>query len=130
VKNKFLIGVICFLTDLVVSVWTYTKASNYQEFVKLLGDKVESPDFQIQIYQIFLQTLIFCLVLFLLIHLAIYMFYSRDKKLAEKYVHFYCGVATLGMIFTVVVSKEYVLLAPTIAYGWCYISVRNLLKNP
>lgn len=127
-KNKFVIAVVCFLTDLVVSVWTYFKASNYQQFIKMIGEKFDSPDFQLQIYQIFLQTLTFCMIFFLLIHLAIYIFYSKDKKLAAKYVHFYCGCAAILMLFTVITAKEYVLVAPTIGYGWCFISARNLLK--
>ena len=72
IKNKTQIAVLCFLSDVALGVWSYRKATNYDEYLKQIKIVTNSPEIQLQIYQMMLQWFTVALIAFLLFHLVIY----------------------------------------------------------
>ncbi|MDD4974757.1 MAG: hypothetical protein PHY93_10430 [Bacteriovorax sp.] len=126
-KDKKQIAILCFLADLGISVWSYEKIKNYDEYLKIVKPMVDSPDFQVQIYAVLLQSFIFSMLIFLVFHLVIYFLFVRETKYAIKYVRFYTFMAAISagiMIFSGVI----VAIIPLIIYTLSFISVGKSLK--
>ena len=88
---------------------------------------IDSPEFQVQIYDVMLQSFIFSILLFLVFHLVIYFFLIREKIYAIKYVRFYTFMAAISagiMIF----SGALVGIIPLIIYGLSFISIGKSQK--
>lgn len=127
-KDTKQIAILCFMSDVVISVWTYFQLSNFQAFKKYISPINNSPDFQVQIYQVLLQTVTFCLLLFLIFHLIIAIFFCKKKMYAIKYMYFYTFMAALSaalMIF----SGYFIALIPLIIYSLSFKIIRKYLKE-
>jgi hypothetical protein len=128
VKKKLIIPSLCFVSDALMSLWSYLKLSNYDEFIKYIKISIDSPDFQVQLYKIFLQTLTLVLVLFVIIHAIIYFFYFKEKKLAQKYVRVYSAMAALSALSLIVTSQLFVMIIPTAIYAYIFWEVTTKIK--
>ena len=128
-NKKIIIPVLCFITDVLMSVWSYLKLSNYDEFIKYIKLSIDSPDFQVQLYKIFLQSVTLVLVLFIVIHAIIYVFYFKEKKLAQKYVRLYSAMAALSAISLIFTSHTLVMIVPTAIYSFIFWEVTQKLKS-
>lgn len=128
IKNKTTIALLCFLTDIALSLWSYFKLTNYDEYLKEVKPLVNSPDFQVQLYQVLLQSLTFSLILFLTFHLVIYFLFWKDKKYAVKYVRFYTFMALISCIL-MIASKMYLAIIPAFIYGFCFTSIGKQPKS-
>jgi hypothetical protein len=113
-KDSKQIAILCFLADLGISVWSYEKIKNYDEYLKIVKPMIDSPDFQVQIYGVLLQSFIFSMLIFLVFHLVIYFLFVRETNYAVKYVRFFSGVM--------------VAILPFIIYTLSFISVGKSLK--
>lgn len=122
--NKRQLALLCFLTDLGLSIWSYFKVSNYEEYVKISKPYLSSPDFQLQIYQVMLQSLTFSLFLFLSFHLVVYYLYTKNKKWAEKYVRFYTLLASISGLL-MMASSMWVGVFPLVIYAYIFIHVKK-----
>jgi len=129
VNKKLIVPILCFVSDALMSLWSYLKISNYDEFIKYIKLSIDSPDFQLQLYKIFLQTITFVLVLFIVIHAIIYVFYFKEKKIAQKYVRVYSAMAALSALSLIFTSQLYVMIIPTAIYGYIFWEVTKLLKT-
>jgi hypothetical protein len=126
-KDNKQIAILCFLADLGISVWSYEKIKNYDEYLKLVKPMIDSPDFQVQIYAVLLQSFLFSMLIFLVFHIVIYFLFVRESKYAIKYVRFYTLMAALSagiMIF----SGVLVAIVPLIIYTLSFISVGKSIK--
>jgi predicted membrane protein len=88
---------------------------------------IDSPDFQVQIYGVLLQSFIFSMLIFLVFHLVIYFLFVRETNYAVKYVRFYTFMAAVSagiMVF----SGVMVAILPFIIYTLSFISVGKSLK--
>lgn len=128
IKNKASIALLSFLTDIALSLWSYYKLTNYDEYLKDIKQMVDSPDFQVQIYQIMLKTLTFSLILFLAFHLVIYVLFWKEKKYATKYLRFYTFMAVASCVI-MVATKIYLAVIPAFIYGICFTSIGPLKKS-
>lgn len=99
--NKRQTALLCFLTDLGLSLWGYWRLTNYDEYVKSVNPVLTSPDFQVQIYQVLLQSFTFAIMLFLSFHGVVYWLFSKEKKWARKYVRIYSFFAFISCLFLV-----------------------------
>lgn len=126
-KDTKQIAILCFLADVGVSVWSYFKLTNYDEFMKSVKPYIGSPDFQVQIYQIMLQSFTFTLFLFLAFHLVIYYLFYKEKNYATKYVRFYTIMAALSAAI-MIVSGTFVAIVPLIIYTLSYVNVSKMIK--
>ena len=126
-KDNKQIAILCFISDLSLSLWSYFKVTNYDEYLKTVKPMVDSPDFQVQIYQVLLQSLTFSLILFLAFHFVIYILFWKEKKYAVKYVHFYTFMAALSCLI-MLFSKMFIALLPLVIYGFAFIATGKMTK--
>ncbi len=125
--DKKSIALLCFLTDLSLSIWSYLKLTNYDEYLKAVKPIVDSPDFRVQIYQVLLQSLTFSLILFLAFHLVIYILLYKEKKYAIKYVRVYTALAALSCFIMIFSNMPWAVL-PLFIYGLAFVSIRKMLQ--
>ncbi len=128
-KNKILVALLCFLSDAAVSLWSYFKMTNYDEYVKAIKQAIDSPDFQLQIYQIFLQTLTLVLIIFLILHLVIYVLFYKEKKLAIKYVRLYSFMAAISAVAMIISLKAYFFFIPGVIYTYSFIEAGKMIPK-
>lgn len=126
-KERKYLALLAFMADLALSVWSYFNVADYQEYMKVIKPLISSPDFQIQIYQVLLQTLTFTLGLFLVFHLVIYILYWKEKDYATRYVYYYSFMAALSCVF-MIGSQIYFAILPLIFYAFIFISTKKLIK--
>lgn len=126
-KNK-LIAIQCLsLCDIGMAVYTYFALSNFDEFKKIvvLSTGVDSPDIQLELYKLFLQTLTFISIFLVIIHLIIYYFFYKEKKFAKAYVKYYSILASLSLLVSAFFMGQYTLLLPA---GIYVLGLYNALK--
>jgi hypothetical protein len=121
-KDKKKIALLCFLADLGISIWSYQMVKNYDEYLKIVKPMIGSPDFQVQLYAVILQTVLFSLLIFLSFHAIIYFLFARNGKYAKKYVRFYTFMAALSCLI-MIFSGYIIALIPLIIYALCFIAV-------
>ncbi len=117
--NKRKTALLCFLTDLGLSLWSYFKLTNYDEYLKAIQPYNDSPDFQIQLYQVLLQTFTFTILLFLGFHIVVYWLYSKGKKWALQYVRFYACLAALSCLL-MIISQLWAGILPLVIYSYVF----------
>lgn len=89
---------------------------------------IDSPDFQVQLYAVLLQSFIFSMLIFLFFHVVIYFLFVRELKYAIKYVRFYTFMAALSagiMIFSGILGA----IVPFIIYTLSFISIGKTPKS-
>lgn len=128
-KDLKQIAILCFLSDVGISVWSYNQLTNYDEYVKSAKAVIPSPDLQLQVYQILLQSFTFSLLIFLIFHLIIYILLWREKLYAIKYVRFYTIMAALSALIMIISLKSPVVLIPLAIYVLSYKSINTWLKD-
>ncbi len=126
--NKRNTALLALFTDLAVSIWSYFQLSNYSEYVKTVKPYLDSPDFQLQIYQVLVQSLTFSLLLFLIFHLAIYWQYNKSKKWAILYVRVYTLLAALLSII-LVFSQVWAGIIPLLIYSWLFLCAKKAVQE-
>jgi hypothetical protein len=137
-KERKQIAVLCFLTDVGLAIWSYLKATNYEEFLKSAKEIAgsagpykqvfDSPDFQVQIYQVLLQSLTFSLLLFLAFHLVIYVMFWKEKTYAQKYLRFYTFMAALSCVI-MLAYKMFIGIIPLAIYALSFSAIGKLPKT-
>ena len=125
---KFLALIGCYLSDLTLGSWIYFRATNYTRYSENIAGKIDSPDFQIQLYRIVLQSLTFALLLFLIAQTAIYIMASRNFRSAYLYLKFF---AVLGFVvaFAITITNSAYALLPMIIYIGGYYIFSKLFKE-
>jgi len=126
--NKRQTALLCFLTDVGLSLWSYFKFTNYDEYVKSVRPYLASPDFQIQLYQVLLQSLTFSILLYLGFHIVVYWLYSKGKPWAVKYVRIYSSLAALSC-FMMIVSQLWAGILPLVIYSWVFVQSRKAVAE-
>lgn len=126
--SKRQIALLCFLTDLGMSLWSYFKLTNYDEYIKAVKPMLESPDFQVQIYQVLLQSLTFSLLLFLSFHIVVYYLFFKEKKWAMKYVRFYTFLASLSCL-VMIATKIWGAVIPFALYAYAFVATNRLSRS-
>jgi hypothetical protein len=105
-QQKNLTLVLCFFSDITLVAWLYFQASNYNQYTKIAGKVMDSPDFQNQIYAIILQSLTFTLLLFLVAQSIVYILAWRKFRSAFLYLKFFAvGCFAISMYITIMSSS-------------------------
>lgn len=125
-KNK-LVAIQCLsISDFASAIYSYFYISNLEQFKKMLvgTEFSESPQFILELYQVFLQTFIFTAILVILFHLVVYFFYFKNKKFAELYVKYYSIFAGLTLVIFSLLQGQLTLIIPGLLYlvGFYFIS--------
>ena len=127
-QQKILAMAGCYLTDITLIAWLYFRATNYGRYTRGLGDQVDSPDFQIQLYKILLQSLTFALLLFLLAQTVVYFMAWKKFRAAYLYLKFFSVFGFVVAFIIAVLSSAYALL-PMLFYIGGYYVFSKLLKE-
>lgn len=123
------VAVLCFLSDIGISIWSYLKLTNYDEYLKLAKPIIGSPDLEIQLYQILIQSFTFTLLLFLFFHLAIYLLLWKKKAYSIKYLRFYTFTAAISCLLMIVSYGAYLTIIPLAIYILSFITLGKTLKS-
>lgn len=123
------IAVLCFLADIGLSLWSYFKLTNYDEYLKAAGPLIGSPDLQVQLYQVLLQTFTFTLMIFLALHLIIYILLWKKRKYAIKYVRFYSLLASLSCVLMMTSLGALWAVVPMVIYLLSFIGLGKINKE-
>jgi hypothetical protein len=127
-NNHKKIALLCFSSDLGLSIWSYVKLKNYDQYLKIVKPIVASPDFQVQIYALFLQSLIFTLMIFLVFHIIIYILFIKKLKYAVKYVRIYSAMAAISCLM-MIFSGYIVALFPIFIYSLSFFTLKKSINN-
>lgn len=128
-KNFKGIAILCYLSDFAISLWAYLRLTDYDEYLKSARSVTSSPDLQLQVYQIMLQSFTFALLLFLAFHFVIYLFFWKHKIYSIKYIKFYSLLAALTCLLLIYSLKAYWIVVPFIIYSLSFKSINNWLAE-
>ena len=106
-KSKYFVPVLALITDIGLAIYSYLMMTNYERFQKYAKIAINDPDFLLELYKILVQTMTFLLLVFLFLHLIIYILFSKKNKYAQKYVRFYLIVALLSLGLSLIVSFNF-----------------------
>ena len=118
----------CFLSDITLIAWIYYQATNYQNFNVIAKNAINSPDFQIQLYKVILQSLTFLLLLFILAQSAVYIMAIKNMRAAFLYLKIF---AVVGFALSLLISISHSLYAvlPTLFYLLGYYNFAKTFKE-
>lgn len=108
--------------------WLYFMATNYNNYGTIAAKSIDSPDFQIQLYKILLQSLTFFLLVFILAQTIVYALAIKNFKAAFLYLKFF-SVAGFAAFFFVTVMHSGFGLLPMIIYVFGYYVFSKLFKE-
>lgn len=121
-QQKLMATAGCYLTDITLIAWLYFRATNYGRFAtSTVAESIDSPDFQIQLYKILLQSLTFALLLFLLAQSVVYIMAWRKIRAAYLYLKFFSVFGFVVAFIIAVLSSVYALLPMLIYIGGYYV---------
>ncbi|MBY0413219.1 MAG: hypothetical protein K2Q18_03595 [Bdellovibrionales bacterium] len=119
IQQKILATFGCYFSDLTLVAWFYYQATNYGKYSQAIGSKLDSPDFQLQFYRIFLQSLTFMLLLFIISQTVVYVLAWRNFRSAYFYLKFFSVFAFAISIYIVFSNSAFATL-PAIFYLFGY----------
>jgi len=123
-QQKTLALIFCFLSDVTLVAWTYFIFTSYSRYVSTVSDTIDSPDFQIQLYKVILQSLTFMLLLFIIGQTTVYILAWRKLRSAYFYLKFF---AVFGFAFSLFITysiSAYAFLPMLIYAGGYYVFAR------
>ena len=121
-QEKTLIALGSFFCDIALSLWIYFRVSNYNAYLKYVKTITDSPDFQVQLYKVYLQSLTFSIMLFLVAHLVVYILYWREMRAAQVYLKFYAAMSSAGCLLLAFFETPFAIL-PAFLYGAAYFFI-------
>lgn len=127
-QQKILAIVSCYLSDVTLVAWVYYISTNYHYYNERIKNKVASPDFQLQFYQIMLQSLTFALLLFLVAQTLVYILGFRGLRSAYFYLKYFSVLGFAVSAFIVYSANLYAIL-PAVFYIFGYITFSKLFKE-
>ena len=110
-----------YLSDLTLGSWLYFRGTNYVRYTETVAGKIDSPDFQIQLYKLMLQSLTFALLFFLLAQTVIYFLAWRRFRSAYFYLKYFSVFGFVLGFLIVVVNSAFALLPMLIYLGGYYV---------
>lgn len=127
-QQKILAITLSFLSDLTLMAWLYFMATNYNNYNSIAAKSIDSPDFQIQLYKILLQSLTFFLLVFILAQTIVYALAIKNFKAAFLYLKFF-SVAGFAAFFFITIMHSGFGLLPMIIYLFGYYVFSKLFKE-
>lgn len=108
--------------------WLYFMATNYQNYGKIAAQNIDSPDFQIQLYKVMLQSLTFFLLVFTLAQTIVYILALRKFRAAYLYLKFF-SVLGFACFFFITIMNSGMGLLPMVIYLFGYYVFSKLYKE-
>lgn len=126
-QQKIIALISCFLSDLTLMAWLYFMATNYQNYGQMARD-LDSPDFQIQLYKVVLQSLTFFLMAFTLTQTVVYILAARNFRAALLYLKFFSVLGFAAFLGITLIHSSYAIL-PMFIYLFGYYVFSKLFKE-
>ena len=126
-QQRILALIFCFLSDLTLVAWIYFMFTSYSRYVSLASDTIDSPDFQIQLYKVILQSLTFMLLIFIAGQAVVYILAWRKLRSAYFYLKFFAVLGFVLSLYISIVLSPYAIL-PMIIYAGGYYVFAGLFK--
>lgn len=130
-KNKLLAIQVLSICDIGLAIFTYFSISNFEEFkaifMKYSDDN--SVEFIMDVYKLFMQTVIFTALIMVIAHLIIYYYYYKDKKFAQVYVKFYSILAGVSLLASAALMNQFILLVPAALYFFALFKINSKTIN-
>lgn len=120
-QQKILAIAGCYMADLTLVAWLYFRATNYGRYTKNLRTIVDSPDFQIQLYKVILQSLTFALLLFITAQTIVYILAWKNFRAAYIYLKYFAVIGFSVGLIILGTSSVYALLPMSIHIGGYYV---------
>ncbi len=127
-QQKILAMCTCYLTDITLMAWIYFRATNYTRYTDTFGSNIDSPDFQMQLYKVLLQSLTFALLLFLLAQTVVYVLAWKKFRAAYFYLKFF-SVFGFVAAFAIAISSSAYAMLPMLVYIGGYYVFSKLFKE-
>lgn len=125
--QKTLATITCYVSDVTLMLWLYFKATNYNDYLHKAKVAVNSPDFQIQLYHVLLQSLTFSLLLFLLAQTIVYILFWRNLRGAKIYLKYF-AVFGAALSLMIVLNSTLFALLPFLFYCFGYYAFASLIE--
>lgn len=127
-QQKFLAIALNYLSDLTLMAWLYYMATNYNNYGEIAKKNIDSPDFQIQLYKVLLQSLTFFLLVFILSQTVVYILAARNMRAAFLYLKFFSVFGFASFFFITIIHSGFGLL-PMVIYLFGYYVFSKLFKE-
>lgn len=118
-QKKLFALIICFISDATIFSWLYFKASHYGNFSDFTSPYVTSPNYQLELYTIFLQSFTFLLLLAFFTQAIVYVLALRNIKASYFYLKFYC-VFAFAITVVIAFKSSVFALVPGVFYLYGY----------
>lgn len=105
--------------------WIYFKATNYHNYGRIAAETIDSPDFQIQLYKVLLQSLTFFLLVFIVAQTFVYVLAWRNFKAAYFYLKFFAVFGFSAFLLITFTNSLFGLLPAAIYVGGYYVFARG-----
>jgi hypothetical protein len=128
IQRKILAIVACLASDITMIAWLYFISTNYNRYNHTIGSRLDSPDFQIQFYEIMLRSLTFALLLFLVAQTVVYVLAWRGLRSAYFYLKLFC-VLGFAICLYVTIMKSLFALLPLMIYLFGYYTFASLYSE-
>lgn len=115
----------CYLSDLTLMAWLYFKATNFHNYGKVAASSIDSPDFQIQLYKVLLQSLTFFLLVFTVAQTFVYILAWRNFRAAYFYLKFFAVLGFSAFLLVTFTNSLFALLPAVIYVGGYYVFARS-----
>jgi hypothetical protein len=99
-----------YLSDLTLVTWIYFHMTKLSNFNSVISKATESPDFQVQLYKVFLQSLTFFLLLFFTFQTFIYICSFKNFRSVYYYLKFFSIFAFAVYFFIAILYSGFALL--------------------
>ncbi len=113
------------LSDFILSIYTFYLLKDYDQFRIQLEKYSQNPDFNLEIYKLFLQTLIFIFLVLISIHAIIGIFFYKQKKIAVGYFQYYSLMAAISVLISFVFMLNPIFLITGLIYFLIYFNIKN-----
>lgn len=118
----------CLMCDIGLSLWFYFRATNYNEYIKYIKTITDSPDFQVQLYRVYMQSLTFGLLIFIGAHLVVYFLFWKDYRAAQVYLKYYSVCSSAGCLLITIYETAYAVV-PMFIYGFAYYFIAKMIPK-
>ncbi len=116
-----------YLSDLTLVAWVYYHSTQLSKFNEVAKKAIDSPDFQLQMYKVFLQSLTFFLILFFMTQTFIYLFTFKKYKSVYLYLKYFSVTGFAIYFFIAVIASGYALV-PMCLYVFGYYHFSKQVK--
>lgn len=105
--------------------WLYFKATNFNNYGKMAAGTFDSPDFQIQLYKVLLQSLTFFLLIFISAQTFVYVLAWKNVRAAFFYLKFFAVFGFSAFLLVTFTHSLFAIVPAAIYVGGYYVFAKS-----